>query len=272
MLRRLARAVVPGRLRAELRRAVRDLPVRLRDFGSDWRPGGHDDGGLPVPPPRLRFRVGSSSSRAEFLRVGGVCAEDLLKAYRTVARPADADGRWLDFGSGCGRVARHLLGRPPISDYTGVDVDADQIAWAARNLPGRFATIPRHPPTALPSESFDVVFSVSVFTHLDEAAQMAWLEELRRVLRPGGLLIATTHSPRIAIEGARVSSEERVALERRGFLFRRSVGPFNEQASFHSKEYLRATWSPAFRAIAHLPFALGGYQDISLWERAADAR
>ena len=40
--------------------------------------------------------------------------------------------------------------------------------------------------------SFDLVFSGSVFTHIDDLAD-AWFLELRRVLKPGGLLYFTVH-------------------------------------------------------------------------------
>ncbi|MEO6363550.1 MAG: UDP-N-acetylglucosamine 2-epimerase, partial [Caldimonas sp.] len=187
----------PDALRAALRRAVADHKHRRRDFAADLRERFSGGDPVPLPPPALRHRVGPNSSRAEFLHVGALCADDLTKVYAGLGRPAQTDLRWLDFGSGCGRVARHLL-RPgalerfglPALAYTGVDVDRRQIAWAARHLPGRFEVIPAAPPTGLAGEAFDVVFTISVFTHLDEAAQNGWLAELSRLLRPGGLLLA----------------------------------------------------------------------------------
>jgi hypothetical protein len=45
------------------------------------------------------------------------------------------------------------------------------------------------PPTDLPGDHFDLVFSYSVFTHLREDVHFAWLDELGRLVKPGGLLI-----------------------------------------------------------------------------------
>ncbi|MBP7586578.1 MAG: class I SAM-dependent methyltransferase [Thermoanaerobaculia bacterium] len=274
MLRALIRRLVPGPVRAGLRRAVADARYRRQDFAADLRQRFTGASGLPLPPAALRHRVGPNSSRAEFLHVGALCAGDLLQVYRQLARPPASDLRWLDFGCGCGRVARHLLGpeaeaRFAVRDlaYTGVDVDRRQIAWAARHLPGTFAVIPMSPPTALPGAAFDVIFTISVFTHLDEGPQEAWLGELARLLRPGGLLLATTHAPDIARSSPGVTPGELAKLEARGFLFRPSVGPFNEQSTFHSEAYLRASWSRHLELRGFFPKALGGFQDISAWEK-----
>lgn len=274
-LRALLRRLVPGPLRATLRRTVADAPHRRRDFTADLKERFVPGSSLPLPPARLRHRVGPNSSRAEFLHVGALCAADLLKVYEPMKRPAEADRRWLDFGCGCGRVARHLVGRDsgPLAgiDYTGVDVDRLQIDWAARHLPGRFEVIPEAPPTALAGGSFDLIFTISVFTHLDESMQDAWLAELGRLLRPGGLLLATTHSPEIARTSPGVTAAELSRLAHRGFLFRPSVGPFNEQSAFHSEAYLQENWSRQLQPRGFFPFALGGFQDISAWEKAGTA-
>ncbi len=272
MIRALLRRLVPGRMRAGLRRGFADLPFRRRDLLADLRDRVSSSSRIPLPPAGLRHRVGPNSSRAEFLHVGALCADDLMKVYAQLGRRLESDRRWLDFGCGCGRVARHLVGgekrREPITDYTGVDVDRRQIAWAQRHLPGRFEVTPPAPPAAFAPASFDVIFSISVFTHLDEPMQEAWLAELARLLRPGGLLLATTHAPEIARSSPGVTAMELARLADRGFLFRPSVGPFNEQSAFHSETYLRATWSRHLAARGFFPFALGSFQDISAWERA----
>ncbi len=267
LLRALARRLLSGRARARLRRLAADLPHRRRDFFADLGEALRSGPELPLPPARLRHRVGPNSSREEFLRIGEICARDLLAAYRTVPRDPARDRRWLDFGAGCGRVARHLIGQPPIGDYTGADVDRAQIAWARRHLKGRFAVLAPAPPAPFADAAFDVVFTISVFTHLDAPAERAWLEELRRVLRPGGLLLATTHSPEIARATPGPTRDELERLAATGFLFRASPGPFNEQAAFHAESYLARVWGERFVPRGWLPRALGNFQDISLWER-----
>ena len=52
------------------------------------------------------------------------------------------------------------------------------------------------PPLAYCAGQFDFIYSLSVFTHMPETMQYAWVNELRRVLKPGGYLLVTTHGER----------------------------------------------------------------------------
>jgi SAM-dependent methyltransferase len=49
------------------------------------------------------------------------------------------------------------------------------------------------PPLPYEDESFAAVLGLSVMTHLRRECQLRWLEEICRVLRPGGVLLATVH-------------------------------------------------------------------------------
>jgi len=255
------------RARRLLRRAAREAPRRLRDLPRDLvcavAPRAF---GGPVPPPGLRARVGLGS-RAEFEFVGREGARQILHAVASAGIPALPD--WLDFGCGCGRLARYLLETGDAHSYTGVDVDADQIAWAARNLSGRFSVIRPDPPLELPDASFDVVMAISIFTHFNEDEQFAWLAETRRLLRPGGLLVATTLSPEYAPAVPGLTGEELARLEDRGFLaVDHGASTFNEKSTFHSRRYLEKAWSPHFRLRSHAARAFVSYQDLALWEKA----
>lgn len=120
-----------------------------------------------------------------------------LFARLMAAQPA-AQGalQVLEWGCGPGRLIRHLqtLLAPREAALTGTDYNPLSIAWCRAHLGGiRFIENGLNPPLDLPNAAFDVVYNFSVLTHLSEAVQLAWVQELRRVLRPGGLLICTTH-------------------------------------------------------------------------------
>ena len=103
----------------------------------------------------------------------------------------------LDFGIGCGRVARHWAGLDV--DVHGCDYNAQLVAWCRRNLPHVTARANGlEPPLPYEDEQFDLVYALSVFTHLTKRQQRAWMAELRRVTRAGGLVLFTTHGPTFA--------------------------------------------------------------------------
>jgi SAM-dependent methyltransferase len=100
--------------------------------------------------------------------------------------------RVLDFGCGAGRTLRHFLGEAERTDIWGVDVDPQSIEWLEANLCPPLHALRCDPGPPLPFEtaSFDLIWAISVFTHLtDESA--SWLIELHRLLRSGALLMAT---------------------------------------------------------------------------------
>ena len=99
----------------------------------------------------------------------------------------------LDFGCGWGRVTRFFSKEVAPENLHGIDCDPEIIEVCnASNLPGNFTSVAPIPPTHFPENSFDYIYSYSVFSHLSEESHNAWLKEFQRILKPGGLLIVTT--------------------------------------------------------------------------------
>lgn len=152
--------------------------------------------GEPLPLPPVEERMGYTGTDAEYLAWGRTDAglvRDVIERHL-----GQQDGlALLDFGCSSGRVLRHFW--PDAQDrgwrLAGVDVQARPIAWMRENFPPAIevftGTVMPHLP--LPDSSLDVIYGFSVFTHIKYLADM-WLMELRRVLRPGGLLIQTIHT------------------------------------------------------------------------------
>ena len=102
----------------------------------------------------------------------------------------------LEFGCGPARLIRHFHTEldEQLESLTGVDYNDRTITWCEENLKGiKFELNKLSPPLPFPDESFDVVYHFSVFTHLSEDIQKAWVKELYRVLKPNGIMIPTTH-------------------------------------------------------------------------------
>jgi SAM-dependent methyltransferase len=99
----------------------------------------------------------------------------------------------LDFGCVWGRLVRTLLKDFHTENIFATDVDPDVIALARELLPGvPFAVNGPRAPLAHPDASLDIVVANSVFSHLAEAGYAFWIQELARVLKPGGALVFTS--------------------------------------------------------------------------------
>jgi len=155
----------------------------------------------PLPPLELRQLVGPVDPAAFDNPSGApVFPQVPLAAYESV----------LDFGCGCGRLARQLLqssARP--ERYVGIDLHRGMIRWCRRHLaplapgfsfrhhdvfnryfnPGRW----KRRTASLPARdaSITLVVAWSVFTHLTEEQAPFYLREVARVLRPDGYFLST---------------------------------------------------------------------------------
>ncbi len=106
-----------------------------------------------------------------------------------------ANARVLDFGCGAGRVIRHLPDLGAAGDLWGCDIDPACIAWNIEHLGPQLSFVVNDPVPPLPfeRETFDLVYALSVFTHID-TEWANWLLELHRILAPGGIVVATIMS------------------------------------------------------------------------------
>ena len=121
----------------------------------------------PFPEESRRFRVIGSNDLTPFLFGGFTDFKRLDAAAATLTGRGFAGyPRILDWGCGCGRVARYASQVPGIA-FTGCDIDGDNAGWCAAHLSGSFAATKIHPPLPFDAASFDLVYGVSVFTHLD---------------------------------------------------------------------------------------------------------
>jgi len=210
----------------------------------------------PVPPARLVYRV-TGTYDLELFDVSAF--HDLALLESALGEPLGSRTDILDFGCGCGRLLRRLLDQAPVAKISGCDIDVDAIAWLVDSLPGADARVCKSlPPLPFPAGAFDLVIGYSVFTHLDEAYQDAWLEELTRVLRPGGVALLTVHGPASWERVARTALAGRPELgaldhERttRGIVHWRddgwgSVFPDFYHTTFHTPGYIERHWTTWF--------------------------
>ncbi len=105
--------------------------------------------------------------------------------------------RYFELGCASGRVVRHLAFNTDVP-IACCDLNKRHTEWVRLFLPERIKVFHSSVSPNLPIEdnSIDIATAFSVFTHIDDF-ETAWLLELRRILRPGGLAyvtLATDHT------------------------------------------------------------------------------
>lgn len=109
----------------------------------------------------------------------------------------------LDFGCGFGRVIRYFLKDVAKDHLIGTDNNQSLIDFSRQsNRWCRFITNSANPPLPIGDNELDYVYAYSVFSHFSEPMHQRWLEEFKRVVRPGGA-VALTIRPRSFIEHCR---------------------------------------------------------------------
>lgn len=213
---------------------------------------------FPMPALEHMQRIGATDPN--WFRFSG--ATFVNKLEEIVPRSNFASMDVLDWGSGCGRLTRHLLSQG-FKSVSGFDIDPINIAWCNSNLPdAQFYQVDVNNLSGLPG-GFDLIVGHSVFTHLTEADQYIWLAKLNSLLKPGGMAIVTIMGSTSAIlEG--MEFERYCSLQKTGFWdcgWQEDgvdmLSPGYYRRIFHTFDYVLKNW-PGFLEVAAI---MDGFSD-----------
>ncbi len=101
-------------------------------------------------------------------------------------------GRLLDIGCGIGTLHPYLAGL--FDEISGVDVSPPCIAEAAQRCPGNSYAVAA-PGTPLAGGPYDMTLAVCTLHHVPPRDWRAFVAEMARVTRPGGLVCVIEHNP-----------------------------------------------------------------------------
>jgi SAM-dependent methyltransferase len=253
----------------ELRGLLRSLhPEVLYRNTPYWLRGAPD--GAPLPSRKARVLV-SGSGDIEWFLDGGRRAADAIRGA-LAGQGADLAGfnRVLDLGCGCGRVLRQWSALTNV-ELHGVDTQEILVSEARRTVPrAQVAVNDLEPPLPYPDATFDLVYCLSVFTHLDEPVSLRWRDEIRRILKPGGYWIVTTQGD---VYRPKLSRAERHVYDGGGVVCQRDeFRGLNLCQAFHPESYLRRVLADGFAVMAFEPEGAKGNprQDLSILKREGE--
>lgn len=234
----------------------------------------------PLPPVTLRYRVSGMDDIAAFNQNGLDSRRDFDKALQTAGGSMANCRAILDFGVGCGRIMRWMKEFSPPAELYGTDIDAPAIHWSQKNLKfAQFSVNDPLPPLKYPDEKFDLIYASSVFTHLDEEYQDAWLAELKRVSQPGAILLLTVHGSQVfngyasQAPASPALKELRRLYETQGFVFLSDdpswtgIFPAFYRTMFHQKSYILEHWAQYFKIVNYLELGMLNFQDIVVLQK-----
>lgn len=162
------------------------------DYSLTYHPAGQESP-LPIPPKALW--LGYGNNEAEYLESGKQDVDKMIDLLSAAGWQIRANQNpILDLGCGGGRMIRHLRPYSGQSEIWGMDISAPHINWLKTNISPPFffglnTTIPHLP---FSDSHFGLIYCGSLFTHIDDLAE-SWFLELRRLLKPGGVLFCTVH-------------------------------------------------------------------------------
>jgi SAM-dependent methyltransferase len=232
-----------------------------------------------MPPDDVHSMVRSQIITGGDPWLADLVAGALARAGGTLPEGAAA----LDFGCSSARVVRFLAAWRPDMRWIGCDPNAEAIAWAQAHLPQlELFTSPQRPPLPLDAGSLNLAFAISIWSHFAEGAAHRWLEEMHRLLAPGGVLVFTAHGLGAighfvrhgALRHAEASAIAR-ELNARGHAFRAVFGEHGDWGVVDpewGQAYLTPEWLvrhalPRWRLLLYEPARLDGNQDLYVLER-----
>jgi SAM-dependent methyltransferase len=227
--------------------------------------------GLPIPDARHIRAVNGNDDAALFLETGERAAETVRDVVRRNGLRLEDFTAILDFGCGCGRVTRHWRSLTPSTSISGTDFNPDLIAWCRHNLTfASFTTNRLQPPLPYASASFDLVYAFSVFSHFPLELQRPWLNELMRILKPGGRLLFSVHGD---FYMPSLTGAERQRYEKGELVVRHNLAAgTNRCAAFHPPSYVRRELLAGLDLVEFVPEgALGNPRQDTYFIRKSEA-
>lgn len=207
----------------------------------------------------FRFFAGHALAKnpiREYLSDGWRTLSELMVLLERLDRPLLKIDSMLEFAAGFGRFTRHLARVLP-GRVTCTDIQPGSVEFLREQFGVEAFHSASNPGSIAYPRQYELIFVLSLFTHLPPARWGAWLQHLHRALAPGGLLIFSVHNEKAALQ-------EGVSFDHDGTCFMRS----SESPQLGADEYGTTFTTDAFVA-AQVESALGrkplAHERLAFW-------
>lgn len=188
------------------------------------------------------------------------CLEDVLKDNGHSLKQIDS---FLDFACGYGRFTRFLINKLDKKKITVSDIDKNAVDFCRRTFGVKAFYSEMDPQKLKHNEKYDLIYVISLFSHLNLQLWTAWLNRLYNMLNKDGLLILSTHG---------ISCfDDQFAEISDGFYFNK----VSETARLSTEDYGGAVVTREFvskncpgELISYYPKKLNNHQDVYVIRRS----
>jgi ubiquinone/menaquinone biosynthesis C-methylase UbiE len=223
--------------------AISQLQELVKYYGS----------GIGLPSKKLQIRV-VGGYFDDFISSGFRSVKDIVRELAKFSpEMLTGKAKFLDFGSGPGRVTLALNKSFPQWQMVGCDIDNETIEFAQSeysSLGINFHTVDAFGKTAFSDGEFNVIFGSSVFTHLPEDLQHIWLAELSRIADKGAILLLSVENKKSRVI---LNKEQSETFDSKGFFFYEGWHtdglPDFYRTTLHTHDYVHKVWSEYFEIL-----------------------
>ena len=203
---------------------------------------------IAIPPDYMMYESFNLNYR-NYYNSGNNTAQILKRLFEKYINFQDT--RVLDWGCGPSRVIRHFSKLCPSSEFFGTDYNSNTINWNKANIKDvTFELNKLTPPTKFKSDFFNMIYGMSVFTHLSIENHRNWIDELYRISKNNAILILTTHGD---VYRSKLMKSDRAKYDSGQLVVQAKTKEGHRTfAAYHPTETIKSLFADKFEVIEHI--------------------
>ncbi len=145
-----------------------------------------------IPPNRDLFETFKLDYELYFTD-GQIAAIEIIYYYNLYSSNSNEKTYVLDWGCDVGRVIQHIPSLLQNAICYGADINKKRIEWNRSYIPIILFDEIEYKQLPYPSSFFNLIYGISVLTHIHSSEQLFWISELKRIMQQGAVAIISTH-------------------------------------------------------------------------------